>query len=94
MNKLLGTTIILATIAASGSALAAERTVILAVQNMTCAACPYIVQKSMSAVDGVEKVDVSFDDKTATVTFDDAKTTTDAITAASGNAGYPAALKE
>jgi periplasmic mercuric ion binding protein len=94
MNKLLGIPIILAGMAASGGAQAAERTVILAVQNMTCAACPYIVQKSMSTVDGVKKVDVSFDDKTATVIFDDAKTTVDAIAAASGNAGYPAALKE
>ncbi len=94
MNKLLGIAIVLAAIMPSCGAKAAERTVILAVQNMTCVACPYIVQKSMSAVAGVEKVDVSFENKTATVTFDDAKTTVDAIAAASENAGYPARLKE
>ena len=48
----------------------------------------------MSAVDGVQKVDVSFEDKTATVTFDDAKTTVDAIADVSGRAGYPATPKE
>jgi mercuric ion binding protein len=35
-------------------------------------------------------VDVSFEAKTATVIYDDAKTTIDAIAAASANAGYPA----
>ena len=92
--KTLLTVVILASIGASSSAIAAERTVILAVQNMTCAACPYIVRESMSAVDGVEKVDVSFESKTATVTFDDAKTTVAAIANASARAGYPAAPKE
>ena len=57
---------------------------------MTCASCPYIVQPSMRAVPGVAKVTVSFEAKTATVTFDDAKTNPDAIAAASMNAGYPA----
>ncbi|HVI90615.1 MAG TPA: mercury resistance system periplasmic binding protein MerP [Dongiaceae bacterium] len=94
MNKLLGVAIVLATAANAGGAMAAERSVTMAIQNMTCAACPYIVQKSMSAVDGVEKVEVSFEDKTATITFDDTKTTVDAIASASKNAGYPAIVKE
>jgi len=93
MNKLLAA-IALAAVSASSGAMAAERTVTLAVQNMTCASCPYIVRGSMSAVDGVEKVDVSFEDKTATVTFDDVKTTVAAIADASERAGYPAAPKE
>ena len=86
--------IALTAVSASSGAMAAERTVTLAVQNMTCAACPYIVRESMSAVDGVEKVDVSLEDKTATVTFDDAKTTAAAIADASERAGYPATPKE
>lgn len=86
--------IALAAVGASSGAIAAERTVTMAVQNMTCAACPYIVKESMSAVDGVEKVDVSFENKTAIVTFDDAKTTVAAIADASERAGYPAAPKE
>jgi mercuric ion binding protein len=92
--KTLLAAVLLAAIAASSSAIAAERTVTLAVQNMTCASCPYIVRESMAAVDGVEKVDVSFESKTATVTFDDAKTTVEAIAEASERAGYPAAPSE
>ncbi|TXH38900.1 MAG: mercury resistance system periplasmic binding protein MerP [Rhodospirillaceae bacterium] len=93
MIKLLAVALVLTTAANAGGAMAAERAVTMAIQNMTCAACPYIVQKSMSAVSGVEKVEVSFEDKTATVTFDDTKTTVDAIASASKNAGYPAIVK-
>jgi len=48
------------------------------------------VKTSMAAVPGVSTVAVSFEAKTATVTFDDAKTNPDAIATASMNAGYPA----
>ncbi|RVH53119.1 heavy-metal-associated domain-containing protein [Sinorhizobium meliloti] len=72
------------------AAWAGERTVTFAVDNMTCASCPYIVKTTMAAVPGVANVTVSFEAKTATVTFDDTKTNADAIAAASMNAGYPA----
>ena len=61
----------------------------LAVENMTCDACPYIVKQSLTKVSGVENVAVSFEKKTATVTYDDQKTTTDALTSATTQAGYP-----
>lgn len=70
-------------------AFAAERTVTLAVKNMTCASCPYIVRESLSAVPGVTKVKVSFEKQTAVVSFDDARTSIDALNAASTKAGYP-----
>jgi mercuric ion binding protein len=73
-------------------AAAAERTVTFNVSGMTCASCPYMVKKSMTAVGGVSRVEVSYEAKQATVTFDDAKTTADAIGAASTNAGFPARL--
>jgi mercuric ion binding protein len=69
---------------------AAERTVTLVVENMTCAACPYIVRKTMAAVPGVSRVEVSFEKQAAVITFDDAQTTAEAVAAASANAGYPA----
>jgi mercuric ion binding protein len=72
------------------AARAGDRTVTFAVDNMTCASCPYIVKNSMATVPGVANVAVSFPTKTATVTFDDAKTNPDLIAAASKNAGYPA----
>jgi mercuric ion binding protein len=78
---------------ASSAALAAERTVTLAVENMYCAACPHTVKASLEAVPGVSKAAVSYKDKTAIVTFDDAKTGVNALTAATTNAGYPSAPK-
>ncbi|MCS3725360.1 heavy-metal-associated domain-containing protein [Bradyrhizobium betae] len=76
---------------AAGSILGALH---IRVDNMYCAACPHIVKSSMAAVPGVSTVTVSFTAKTATVTFDDAKATTDTIAAASMNAGYPAQAKQ
>lgn len=83
---------LLGALAFSTTAMAAERTVTLAVENMTCASCPYIVKKSMEGVPGVSEVAVSYEKKTATVTFDDAKASVDAIAGASASTGYPATL--
>jgi mercuric ion binding protein len=77
----------------SATAFAGEKTVTLAVQNMDCAACPLTVKSSLQAVLGVAKAVVSFEDKTAVVTFDDAKTAVPALIAATTNAGYPSAPK-
>jgi mercuric ion binding protein len=76
---------------ASSAALAGEKTVTLAVQNMYCSACPFTVKSSLEAVPGVAKVVVSYADKTAVVTFDDAKTALPALITATTNAGYPSA---
>jgi periplasmic mercuric ion binding protein len=78
---------------ASSSAMAAERTVTLAVKNMFCADCPFIVKKSLEAVPGVAKATVSFKDKTAIVTYDDGKANVKSLTDATTNAGYPSAPK-
>jgi len=77
----------------STAAFAAEKTVTLAVENMTCTACPHIVKGSLTAVPGVSHVEVSFADKTATVTFDDAKAAIPALVRATTDAGYPSAPK-
>jgi mercuric ion binding protein len=76
----------------SGTAFADEQTVKLAVANMSCASCPPIVRKSLSAVPGVSKVTVSLEQRSALVTFDDQKTNVQALIAATTNAGYPAKL--
>lgn len=93
MKKCLSVIALSVSMMTAPAAFAAERTVTFAVDNMTCASCPYIVKTSMSQVPGVAHVIVSFEAKTATVTFDDAKTSPDAIAAASMNAGYPAHLR-
>ncbi|SJM33666.1 heavy-metal-associated domain-containing protein [Mesorhizobium delmotii] len=90
MKTYLSALALIGSVMTAQAAFAAERIVTFAVDNMTCASCPYIVKTSMAAVPGVTTVAVSFEAKTATVTFDDAKTNPDAIAAASMNAGYPA----
>jgi mercuric ion binding protein len=72
------------------AAMAAERTVTLAVENMTCALCPVTVSHAIKAVPGVAAVKVDRGTHTAVVTFDDAATSTQLVADASTNAGYPA----
>jgi len=91
MSKLLTSLALVVSVLASSAACAAEKTITLAVKNMYCADCPFIVKKSLEAVPGVAKVAVSFKDKTATVTYDDNKADVKALTAATTNAGYPSA---
>jgi mercuric ion binding protein len=93
VTKFLGATLVLVGLSISPGAFAGERTVTLAVQNMSCAACPFTVQMSLEAVPGVGKVVVSYADKTAIVTFDDTKTAVSALVAATTNAGYPSEPK-
>ena len=73
---------------------AAEATVTLAVENMTCATCPITVRAAIRAVSGVRDVQVDFRRKVAVVSFDDALATVDTLTQASRNAGFPATRKE
>jgi mercuric ion binding protein len=81
---------VMATAITGSSVQAAEQTATLAVENMTCASCPYIVRESLLRVDGVSTVAVSFADKTAVVTFDDAVTDAAALTGATAEVGFPA----
>jgi len=78
---------------ASSAALAGEKTITLAVENMYCAACPHTVKASLQAVPGVTKAVVSYKDKTAVVTYDDTKADVKALTSATTDAGYPSAPK-
>ena len=93
MTKSLTAALLCLSLLASSSAVAGEKTVMLAVQNMYCSACPITVKSSLEAVPGVAKAVVSYEDKTAVVTFDDAKTSVPALIRATTNAGYPSALK-
>ena len=68
---------------------ASPKTITLNVSGMTCAACPITVKKALEKVGGVSKVEVRFENKQVLVTFDDAKTNTDALVKATTDAGYP-----
>lgn len=72
---------------------AATKSVTLSVPGMTCAACPITVKKALDKVQGVQKVEVSYEKKEAVVTFDDAKAKVEALLEATKNAGYPSSLK-
>ena len=90
MTRLLATAVLAGALSLSAVAVAAERTVTLAVENMTCATCPITVRKAMEQVSGVKSVAVDYESKTATVAFDPNVATPAKIGAASTNAGYPA----
>jgi len=77
---------------AAAAEAAATKTATLAVENMTCTACPITVRKALEKIPGVAKVKVDFDTKTATVTFDPAKTKVEDLTRATTEAGYPSKL--
>ena len=68
---------------------AAPQTVTLSVKGMNCAACPITVKKALSKVNGVSRVGIQFEKRTAVVTFDNSKTKILALTQATKNAGYP-----
>ena len=78
----------------SGSALAAEQTVRLAVDGMWCAGCSYIVKKTLASVPGVATVDVSIAEKAAVVTLDDAETDIARLTEATAEVGFPSRVAE
>ena len=93
MRKSLVSATFMLSLLLSNAAFAADRTVTLAVQNMFCAACPFTVKSSLQSVPGVKTVLVSFENKTAIVVFDDARTNVQALTKATTDAGYPSAPK-
>jgi len=74
---------------------AAETKIItLDVPGMTCKFCPITIRKALKKVPGVTKVKSAFETKTATVTFDPAKTNIETLIKTTANAGYPSTLKK
>jgi len=72
--------------------IAAQQTVKLSVPGMSCASCPYMVKDAISMVDGVKIVEATMEDRSATVTFDDAVTNLKEIQQATADIGYPSSL--
>lgn len=64
------------------------RTEQLNVSGMTCGGCVANVTRALSAVPGVQHVEVSLPNHTATVKFDDATASADAMRTAVRSAGY------
>lgn len=91
--KLFTTALLTAAALISTPALAADRTITLAVKNMTCVTCVPMVKKSLTQVKGVKRVSVSAKTNTAKVVYDDKATTVSALVKATTNAGYPSRPK-
>jgi periplasmic mercuric ion binding protein len=68
---------------------AAPKQVTLTVPTMDCDTCPITIRVSLMKVPGVSRAVVSYERRTAKVTFDDAKTSVAALTKATEAAGYP-----
>lgn len=93
MLKPLRTGLLLAFAFASSPVFAESKTVTLSVPGMNCDLCPITIKKAISKVPGVASVEASYEKKQAVVIFDDAKTTAEALTKATSNAGYPSTVK-
>jgi mercuric ion binding protein len=90
MKRMAGAAVLFAAlIVAAVAARAAERSVELAVENMWCASCGYIVRSVLEEVPGVERARVSYADKRAVVTYDDTRTDPGRLTEATAAAGFP-----
>ena len=78
---------------ASPTAFAETKTVTLSVPGMNCDLCPLTIKKAISKVPGVATVEASYEKKQAVVTFDDSRTSVEALMKATANAGYPSTPK-
>lgn len=75
------------------NAQAADQTVTLSVEGMTCQTCPYQVRSALKGVEGVLSVEATLETREAIVTYDDEITTIASLTEATENAGYHSELK-
>jgi periplasmic mercuric ion binding protein len=74
-------------------AFAAEHNVTLDVSTMVCGPDPHNIKNTLAALAGVKDVKISLETKTATVTFDDEKSTIDQMLSAMASAGYASLVK-
>lgn len=82
--------------AAKSAGPAQSKTVTLTVENMTCSMCPITVRKALEKVPGVIRAEAKYEGEGAgwaKVTFDPARTTVQALTEATANAGYASRIE-
>lgn len=73
IKGMIGTVLVAVLLLTAGYALAAQQ-VVMDIKGMTCELCPVAIKKSLEKVTGVKNVKVSFEDKKARLTVDDAVT--------------------
>jgi periplasmic mercuric ion binding protein len=72
---------------------ATEKLVVLDVATMVCGPDPHSIKSTLSSLAGVSEVKISLADKTATVKFDDEKSSVDQLLSAMAGAGYASLVK-
>ena len=94
MKKIIATGLFaLLTLSASFS-FAADKTITLSVPDMNCPSCPYMIEQSISFVDGVQSANAELETRTCSVTFDDAIASIEDILGATADIGYRSTLIE
>jgi len=93
MRRLFAALALFAITAVPQASFAGQKTVVLAVPDMNCSACPITVRKALEKVAGVQNVKATLEPPEASVTFDDVKTSIEKLTEATKKAGYPSSVK-
>ena len=70
----------------------AEHTRIIQIDGMTCGGCVASVHAATADIEGLNTISIDLADTLATVTFDDSKTSIDAIVSAIDDAGFEATI--
>ena len=79
---------------ASVASQAADRTITLSVPDMNCPSCPYMVEQSVSFVEGVQSAKAELKTRTCSVVYDDAIASVEDILGATADIGYKSTLIE
>ena len=69
---------------------AGEKTAEISLPTVQCGMCARTIEKALNKVEGVTNIDVDIENKKATITYDDSKTSLDTIEKTITSAGYGA----
>lgn len=75
-------------------ALAENKSACFNVEGMTCAACAVTTKAAVKKLKGIKDIQVSLDDKSAVIKFDDALTSSEEIKKKIDAVGYKATTKQ
>lgn len=86
--------IIVMLIGFSQIALAETRNACFSVEGMTCATCTVTTKAAIKKLKGIKDIQVSLDEKSAVIKYDDALTSSDEIKKKIDSVGYKATSKQ
>ena len=76
----------------ASQAMAEEKRFELAVGNLYCPACTYILERTLTKVQGIMAVQVIYETSTVRVVYDDARVDVAAIKQATASIGFPSKI--